>query len=409
LAPEDVCVIAPWQGDYGVPLNVMAPVPGLEPAVQASLLADMVADFTDDFSVRMATVFRPLCLALFDLAEQGELGSLLDILALLTDVSLAARLAARVRDPEVRQFLLRTLWTPALARTRESLRYRISELVALPNMRALLCSARGSIDASALLNSRLTLVDLSAPRMGMAGPSLFVGRYVFLLLASAIYRQSPHGDDHPSWVFVDEWQLLARHLAQSFGDLLSLARSRNVALVLANQHPGQVREASHVLWESVQENMAWRALFHPGREALREIEAYIPVTGRVIDPKNPSRLLSPQAERAAIEGVLSRLPPRRAVIVNERGTDPLSVVTTMTLPVARARAAWAALPEAEKVRWRRGRYGVPLHELGPRPLDPPPLPTEAENSVPTQVPRFGKTRFPGRAGGLRPTLPQEDE
>lgn len=401
VRPEEVCVIAPWDGAYGVPLNVLAPVPGMDRAIQAAMVAELVAAFSDDLSVRMTTCLRPLLLAVM---EQGPPGSLLDVRDALVGEALAKRLAAHVADPDVRQFLERTLWSPQLAKTRESLRYRLDELLALPNLRAMLCSAKGSIDPAALLSSRLAIVDLSSSQVGLGRASVFVGRWVFTLLAAAIFRRDPSGTEHPAWVFVDEWQLLARHLAESFADILSLARSRNVGLCLANQYAGQISAASPALWEGVQVNLAWRALFHPDPAALRDIAAYLPHTGAVVDPKRPDRLLDAHAEREAIARILTTQPPRRAVLVNEKSSDSIALLSTFTLPVARARATWEALSPEEKARWARGKYGVPFAELAPKRLALPEVEAgAAPESEPggSPVPRAGKTRFPrGRSGGL---------
>lgn len=292
-----------------------------------------------------------------------------------------------------------------MARTRESLRYRLDELIALPNVRAMLCSAKGSIDPSVLLSSRLTIVNLASTKIGLGKPSIFVGSWIFALLASAIFRRDPGGREHPSWVFVDEWQLLARHLADSFGDILSLARSRNVGLCLANQYPAQIRAASPALWEGVNANVAWRALFHPDRAALQDVSAYIPATGRIIDPARPDRLLDPSAERAAVERVLTTLPARRAVLVNERDTAPLELLTTLTLPVARARDAWQRLPASTRARWQRGRHGVPIADLAPvrlalgehaRPAPNDEAAPGSHRASREVVPRENRTRFPKR-------------
>lgn len=358
MHPRDVCVIAPWSG-YGVPLNPLAPTPGLEPATQAAVVVSLLDDLSDGgLGPRMTNIARWLVRGVMELG-----GSLLDVHALLVDEDLAPRVALRMRDPELRTYLAHTFPKEPSA-SRESIRARIENLLALPAARAMLC-AEGSIEGSVLLESPLTLVNLGAGRMGAQRVARFMGSWIFTLITTAIFSRDQGRKLLPAYVVIDEWAQLAKVAAEDIEDVLSRSRSVGVSLTLANQYPGQVRAVSQALWEGVQANVALEVLFRPDAESVRHVDAALPVTGRMVDPQRPDRLLSESDEKRLLLRQLGNLQPRQALFVNHLAGTPAELVSTFTVPIARAKAAWDALTAAERDAWWRGRYGVPLADLIP--------------------------------------------
>ncbi|MDP2314914.1 MAG: hypothetical protein Q8P41_18585 [Pseudomonadota bacterium] len=358
LRPEDVCVIAPWSG-YGVPLNPLAPNPGLDPATQAAVVVSLLDDLSDGgLGPRMTNIARWLVRAVMELG-----GSFLDVHALLVDETLAPRVARQVRDPELQTYLAHTFPKEPLS-SRESIRARIENLLALPAARAMLC-AKGSIDGSVLLESPLTLVHLGAGKMGAQRVARFIGSWIFTLITTAIFSRDQGARLPAAYVVIDEWAQLAKVAAEDIEDILSRSRSVGVSLTLANQYPAQIRSVSQALWEGVQANVALEVLFRPDAESLRHVDAALPVTGRMVDPQRPDRLLSEADEKRLLMRQLGNLKPRQAIFVNHLAGTPAELISTFTVPIARARAAWDALTDAERDTWWRGRYGVPLVELVP--------------------------------------------
>lgn len=354
LAPERLVTVAPF-GRFGVRLNPCARVPGLPIEVQAHHVGELVAGLVDGMGPRMSSALGWVLRAVI---EAG--GSLLDVRAALVDPVAAQSLALRVRDEEVRDYLLRTLSRESQA-TKDALRARIEHLLLLPALKGALC-AEGSVSGADLIEAPMTLVDLSGSPLGMESTAQFVGGHVFMLLAAAALMRPVTAATHPVLLVVDEWHRIAVTAADDLERLLSQVRHRRVGLWLANQTLGQVSALSQGLLQSLITNVSIQALFRPKPEDLKDLDDLLPITGRKVDPDLPDRLLPVEEERRRYKATLSRLPPRQALLV-DRVAGKAEVVSTLSLPFEEARRRAERLGGAALEPWRRGRFGVPFEGL----------------------------------------------
>lgn len=354
VAPGEVVTIAPFSA-YGVPLNPCAPIQGLPTEVQAHHVGVLVAGLVDGVGPRMASLLGWILRAVIEAR-----GSLLDVRRVVTEEGAGATLAPRVRDADVRDYLLRVLPTESRA-TKDALRARIEHLLLLPCLRAMLC-AEGSISGRDAIEAPVALVDLSGSPLGMESTAQFVGGWVFTLLASAALTRPVTPTTHPVLLVVDEWHRVAVTAEGDLERLLSQVRHRKVGLWLANQTLGQVSGLSASLLQSLLTNISIQALFRPRPEDLRDLDDLLPVTGRKVDPDAPDRLLTRDEERRRYKAMLSRLPPREALLVDRIGGSA-QVVTTLGLPFAEAARRARMLPDHMRDAWRRGRFGVPMETL----------------------------------------------
>lgn len=400
--PSQVCTLAPGLG-YGLPLNPLTRVEGMDESTQAGVVVHLLDGLSDQsFGPRMTNIARWLVRAAMALD-----GSLLDVHRILTDDEFAGRVAAHMPDVEVRAYLQRT-FPKERAESREALRARIENLLAIPAARAMLCAA-GSVPPERLLESRLTLVNLALGRLGGTRVARFIGNWVVTLLTAAIFARKALGNKRHSYVVIDEWQELTKVAADDIEDVLARARSTGVSLTLINQYASQIRTASQALWDGVRTNAMLEVFFRPNEDDLHHVEAALPVTGRMVDPLRLDRLLPEHEERRLLVRFLKNLQPRQALVVNHSSELPAEVISTLTLPAARAIAAWHRLPAEEKDAWRRGGWGQRLEDLTPARVRLPepgaagqPAAAHASRErSPSDVPRATVTRFPkGRAGKL---------
>lgn len=367
LAVEDVrlldrlLVVDPFGADATVPLNLLAPEPGLERSVHAHVVSSALAELFDGFGPRM---HGALTICVRAAMEAG--GTLTDVLELLRDPAYGERLAAHVEDAEVRGSLLGALPRES-DQTVGALRARLEWLLSPRSVRASLC-ARRSVTGSHMLEAGLTLVSLGPPSgMGEAGraiAALLFGRLSAAIFARQVEEHTPH-----ALVVIDEApEVLRRSAADEMERLLSMARFKRVSCWSLAQTMKQVAAASGALAQSLSTNAGLRVCFHGSPQDIAEVAHLLPVSGRLRDPHRPDRLLTPADERAHLAEYGAALPPRHALFA-EAGAAPL-FLRAPTLPFAQARALSALLPTASRTRLDRGRAGVPIDELlreaGPR-------------------------------------------
>lgn len=354
LTSDDVVTIAPF-GRYGVPLNPLAPVPGLAPEAQARLVGSVVADLADGgLGPRMRVILERMALA-FSAAG----GSLAELRRALTDAAFRARVAARVPDPEMRRYLADELGDEPDASV-AALAARLHDLLLLPNVRAMLC-AEGCVSGATLLEAGVTIVDTGGAPQGMASVGRFLSALLYSRVTAAVFARPEANRDVPVVVVVDEAHEALKSAEDDVERMLTQARWKGVCCWLATQSVAQIPAR---LLPVVRTNAKWFAAFRPDPADLAHLDAFLPLTGRRPDPHRPDRLMSEADERKALLRELGRLPDREAFLV-DTSSGAADVMRTLNLPFARARAASDALPPAEAEAWRRGRAGVPFADLVP--------------------------------------------
>lgn len=353
LDPSKIAIVKPFGRGYGIPLNPLCPINGLDAPVQAHIVATLIADLAEgNLGPRMKSLLSSLC-------QVGIVGrlTLLDLLAMLREPAQATAVAARLPDEELRNYLTVVFPTEPQA-SKDALRARLEWLLLLPEIRAMLC-APTAVSGSELLEAPLTVVDLGGDvPLGFLPLATFVGSYLTTVLTTAVFcRKIPA---HPVLFVIDEWQVVISKSAAELERMLSQSRYRLVTLTLANQTLGQVTDPS--LLRSLVTNVSVHWAFRPGERDIDHLVSLLPVTGRCIDPACPDQFLSKEAERRRLMERLAKLPPRHALLADLVG-GKAEIVRTLNVPYAEAKRRAAAVPESLRDACRKGRYGVPFKEL----------------------------------------------
>jgi hypothetical protein len=214
---------------------------------------------------------------------------------------------------------------------------RAERLLRLKSTRLVLGGSDRSIDFDGLLD-RMTLIDL-APPAGSADVGRLLSALVWMKLAHAIRRRA-NGAPRVH-VIVDEWPTFlaggGARLADSFEELLRLARSKGVFLTVLSQDMASVAKISASLPDIVRTNMHLHCIF-------RAIDAdawdfALPVTG--CRPRSPAsgidagkKCLDRRAELALLREELARLPDRECYFVDRRKGLPGVRMRTADLKLA---------------------------------------------------------------------------
>jgi hypothetical protein len=353
LDPSQVAIVKPFGRRYGIQLNPLYPIPGLDAAVQAHIVASLIAELAEgNIGPRMKSLLSSLC-------HVGIVAraTLLDLLGALREPTQAEILASRVPDEELRHYLTEVLPREPAA-SKDALRARLEWLLLIPEIRAMLCSPT-AVSGSALLEAPLTVVDLGGDiPLGFLSLAQVIGSWITTVLTAAVFcRTTPA---HPVIFVIDEWQVVVGKSAAELERMLSQARFRAVNLVLANQTLGQITDTS--LLRSLLTNISLHWAFRPGEKDVEHVLPLLPVTGRAIDPERPDQFLSKEAERRVLLERLAKLPPRHALLTDLVG-GRAEIVRTLSVPYAEAKRRSAGVGSDLRERCRRGRFGVPFNEL----------------------------------------------
>ena len=193
----------------------------------------------------------------------------------------------------------------ASARLRKESRDRILGLVSraerllrLRSVRLALGGSPNRIDFAKLLDDRIVLINL-APPQGSTDIGKFMAGLVWIQINHAI-RRRPNGSA-PTFVMVDEWPTFlaagGAHLADTFEDLLRLARSKGVFLAVLSQDMSSVAKVSHSIADVVKNNLHTHFIFRAMDSNAWDFA--LPATGRRPKPSG-----APWEERRA--GYLDR-------------------------------------------------------------------------------------------------------
>ena len=326
-----VAVLDPF-GNGALPnLQVLSPEEGDDPELQAFEVAalvtaelDMAAGFRQE-SILHRTIEclirarLPLTVLPTALLEPGLLGSLAGS---CQPKELFVQTATRLGS-ESRERLL-------------GLVARAERLLRLHSTRLALGGSRSCIDFGNLLDDRITLVKLSPP-MGSQDIGRFLSGLLWMRLAHAI-RRRPNGAP-PVHVVVEEWQTFLAagggRLAESFADLLRLARAAHVFITVLSQDMASVAKISPTLPEIANTNLHLQFVFRAHDASAWDF--ILPITGRERRPSSAPweetrhGYLDRGAELALRRDELARLPDRHCYFADRRTGLPGVLMRTAHL------------------------------------------------------------------------------
>ena len=313
-------------------LQVLAPEEGVDAELQAYEIAGIVTTEIDNSAVGVrqeAVLHRVLesliraGLPLTVLPTALETPELLDALAeKYAPAAFFRAVAARLRKESKDRVL--------------GLVSRADRLLRLRSVRLALGGSPNRIDFAKLLDGRMTLINLSPPQ-GSTDVGKFMAGLVWVQLNHAI-RRRPNGSA-PTWLMVDEWPTFlaagGAHLADTFEDLLRLARSKGVALAVLSQDMTSVAKVSHSIAEVVKNNLHMHMVFRA--QDANAWDFALPVTGTKPKPPGPPweepRLgyMERSAELTMLRQGLERLPDRHCYLVDRRTGLPGVLMRTADL------------------------------------------------------------------------------
>jgi len=161
----------------------------------------------------------------------------------------------------------------------------------------------------------------------------------------------------PAFVCVDEWPTFlaagGAHLADTFEDLLRLARSKGVFLSVLSQDLASVAKVSRSIVEVVKNNLHLHFVFRAMDSSSWDFA--LPVTGRRRRPPAApwedakSGFLDRSAELTALRDGLAKLPDRHCYLVDRRTGLPGLLLKTADLTLCASPAEIRAL-EARAAR-----------------------------------------------------------
>jgi len=304
-------------------LQVLAPQEGLDPEIHAFTVANLITNELDNggLGVRQEPIFHRVIEALIRarlpltvLPTALAAPELLDALAEAHEPApLFRALAARLRK-ESRDRIL-------------GLVSRTERLLRLRQVRLALGGSPDCIDFTKLLDDRITLINLAPPH-GSTDVGRFLAGLIWVQLNHAI-RRRPNGSE-PAYVCVDEWPTFlsagGASLADTFEDLLRMARSKGVFLTVLSQDLASVAKVSRSIVDVVRNNLHLQAIFRAQDAGAWDFA--LPVSGTRMRPPGPPweeyrpGYLDRGAELTLLREQLLRLPDRTCYLVDRRGGLP---------------------------------------------------------------------------------------
>lgn len=325
-------------------LQVLAPEDGVDAEMQAYEIAGIVTNELDNggLGVRQEVVLHKVIEALI------RAGLPLTVLPVALETpELLDALAEKHSPPE--------FFRAVAARLRKESRDRIlglttraERLLRLRSVRLALGGSPNRIDFAKLLDDRIVLINL-APPQGSTDIGKFMAGLIWIQINHAISRR-PNGSA-PNFVMVDEWPTFlaagGQRLADTFEDLLRLARSKGVYLAVLSQDMSSVAKVSRSIADVVKNNLHTHFVFRAMDSNAWDFA--LPVTGR--RPKPPgapweerrSGYLERGAELTLLRDGLERLADRHCYIVDRRSGLPGVLMKTADLTLAAPRADLTAL------------------------------------------------------------------
>lgn len=241
-------------------------------------------------------------------------GSLEDAHTLLSTYGLTRRAAPPASEEPLRELAQRIRERPEDA---DGARRLLHEVVRNPTLARMLCARRPTIRAADFVApGEILLVSGDAGEVGESTARYLIAVYLALVWSELLVGERPT----KTFVFLDEAQWFAH---ESLGEMLRLARRRNVHTLLATQSVASLPESvAEAVWTNVADFVAFRGL----PEEAREI-------GRTAPGVTAERLLA--------------LPRGRAVALIGKGRV-VSWIRTVRIPPSPDRAPTRRPPVAKR-------------------------------------------------------------
>jgi hypothetical protein len=148
---------------------------------------------------------------------------------------------------------------------------KIRELLRSPFLQPLLCARRNTLDLARLWQRQgLVLVHLDRTALGEEGTRLLAGMLSNLLFRTALRTAGPV----PVVLSLDELATVEHFIGQALGDIVTVARSQSLRLVVACQHLAQLSEG---LRAALLANPAVKVFFRLGSADARLVAAALAV------------------------------------------------------------------------------------------------------------------------------------
>jgi energy-coupling factor transporter ATP-binding protein EcfA2 len=297
-------------------LNVLSPVPGLDPELQAYEVALLLtAELDQGVGVRQEAILHRAIECLM------RAGLPITVLPTVLEAPVVLeRLAETVGHAE----LFRTTAGRLKRESKERILGLVSRAERVLRLKAtrLALGAPDCIDFGELLDSQ-ALVNLASPH-GAADISKVLSGLLWLGVSHAI-RRRPNGAPR-SHLVIDEFPTFlaagGARMAEAVEDLLRLARSKGVFLTALTQDLASIAKVASTLPETLRTNTHLFALFRCLADGHWDF--VLPVTGRRPRPKpapweaERGGFLDRSAELALLRGTLSKLPDRELFLTDRR-------------------------------------------------------------------------------------------
>jgi hypothetical protein len=275
VPPEEVTLLSPHGEGAGAPgwnpLDGRAT--GLSPAQAAADFVSVLAKSSDSWGPRLQDV---LTNALIVVCAHGL--SLFELARLLQRDDYRAGLLGRQPDretmgdavvyEEARTYFLREFaaWGKSeRASAVAPVLNKFRELLRSPFLRSLLCARRSTLDLPSLWKRRgLVLVHLDGAGLGDEGARLLGGLLAHQLLRTAMRTDGPV----PVVLALDEMGVSEQFLGSALCQILAIARSRNLRLLVACQHLAQLSDG---LRTALLANTAIQSFFRLGHADARAV------------------------------------------------------------------------------------------------------------------------------------------
>ena len=238
---NDVVYFNPADKDYPIVINPLE-VTNREEAeiVTSGLMAIFTKVWENVWSARMEYILRNSFLTM---AQAGN-ATLEDVLRLLVDKNMRARVLDVVKDPSLVQF-----WKEEYEKMPDRLQKeaispiqnKVGQFVTSPMIRRIIGSPKSSVSVDDIMNGgKIFIANLSQGRLGEDNSALLGATIITKIQISAMRRvDTPEESRKDFYLYVDEFQNFA---TASFIKILSEARKYHLDLTLANQYMAQIPE-----------------------------------------------------------------------------------------------------------------------------------------------------------------------
>ena len=225
--------------DASLGFNPLEKVPPEKRTLAASGVLDVFEKvWAESWGPRLEHILRNALLALLDQPQ----ATLTDILWLLDDKDFRRTAAARVYNPQVRDFWLREYEKyPSHFRAEAiaPIQNKVGAFLADPVLNRILTQRKSDLDLRRVMDEeKILLVNLAKGKIGEDSAALFGALLVTSMGLSALSRSELSETDRKDFfIYLDEFQSFT---TLSLTSMLSELRKYHVGLILAHQHLSQL-------------------------------------------------------------------------------------------------------------------------------------------------------------------------